>query len=244
VQRGPTAVSPLGRAFAVSGGVVFVLSLLYGVYRYVEFGSLEWRRQASSALDFWWPTTVNVALFTLFAIHHSVFARAGLKARVSALVSPALERAVYVWIASLLFIAILAAWRPVPGVVWSVPAAASLGLAALQAAGFVLTIGGAARLDVLDLAGVKQAFGIATTRAGLIDNGVYGLVRHPIYLGWVLLVWPAAVMNGSRLVFAATSTLYLLVAIPIEERELRRSLGHAYDDYARRVRWRIVPFVY
>jgi protein-S-isoprenylcysteine O-methyltransferase Ste14 len=69
-------------------------------------------------------------------------------------------------------------------------------------------------------------------------------VRHPIYLGWLQLVWPVWVMTGSRFVFAVTSSLYLVLAIPIEERELRRTLGAAYDTYARRVRWRMVPFVY
>jgi protein-S-isoprenylcysteine O-methyltransferase Ste14 len=73
---------------------------------------------------------------------------------------------------------------------------------------------------------------------------LYRLVRHPIYFAWVLMVWPAPVMTGTRLCFAVLSTLYLAVAIPFEERTLRRTFGPAYDGYATRVRWRMVPFLY
>jgi len=38
--------------------------------------------------------------------------------------------------------------------------------------------------------------------------------------------------------------LYLVVAVPWEERSLGQSFGEAYDQYARRVRWRIIPYLY
>jgi hypothetical protein len=66
----------------------------------------------------------------------------------------------------------------------------------------------------------------------LDEHGPYGLVRHPIYLGWIFMVWPAPVMNGTRLAFAAISTVYLIVAIPFEERDLGRTFGPAYRHYS------------
>jgi protein-S-isoprenylcysteine O-methyltransferase Ste14 len=69
-------------------------------------------------------------------------------------------------------------------------------------------------------------------------------VRHPIYLAWFLLVWCAPFMNGTRAVFAAVSCLYLMLAIPFEERDLRRVFGKAYAEYAARVRWRVIPWLY
>ena len=109
----------------------------------------------------------------------------------------------------------------------------------------LISVGSARRLDVLDLAGVNQGFDRSTTRpAGLVSDGVYGLVRHPIYLGWLLIVWLTPVMTGTRLVFAAVSTAYLVAAVPFEERGLRRLFGAEYDAYERRVRWRMLPFVY
>src|SRR5262249_14843275 len=104
----------------------------------------------------------------------------------------------------------------------------------------------ASRLDNLELAGVKQAFGVvpATGALQLDTRGPYAFVRHPIYFGWILIVFLAPWMNGTRLVFATVSTFYLAIAVPLEERELVRMYGSTYSDYKRRVRWRMMPGVY
>jgi protein-S-isoprenylcysteine O-methyltransferase Ste14 len=95
------------------------------------------------------------------------------------------------------------------------------------------------------LAGIPQAEGRAVAApATLRTAGVYGLVRHPIYLAWLLMVWPTPMMTGSRLTFAIVSTIYLMLAVPFEERSLVREFGPAYRDYQRRVRWRMMPFLY
>ena len=78
----------------------------------------------------------------------------------------------------------------------------------------------------------------------LIERGPYRLVRHPIYFGWILSVFGAAHMTGDRLAFAAISSLYLVIAVPWEERSLRQSFGADYDRYTEKVRWRVLPFLY
>ena len=75
-------------------------------------------------------------------------------------------------------------------------------------------------------------------------DGPYGWVRHPIYLGWILLVFAVGTMTMTRLVFAVISSAYIVIAIPFEERTLRAHSGGAYDDYIRRVPWRLVPRIY
>ncbi len=108
-----------------------------------------------------------------------------------------------------------------------------------------MTIVASRGLDVLDLAGLRQVLPEYRERSHvLIESGLYRLVRHPIYFGWLLMVWPAAHMTGSRLMFAPVSTLYLFAAIPGEERALIRGFGGDYVRYARRVPYRIVPFLY
>jgi len=237
----PLRASLAGRCFALAGGLVFAASLGYFLFAYWRYGHVAgpWTN------DGWTAVVIIAGLFTLFALHHSVFARSGIKAAISARVSAPLERATYVWIASLLFLFTLWAWAPVPGLTWQVTGAAAWLLYAGWFVGFLLTAVASAALDPLDLSGVRQAFGLAAPgEATLSTTGAYGLVRHPIYLGWVLLVWSVPVMTGTRLVFAAISTLYLVVAIPLEERQMRRTLGPAYDTYARTVRWRMIPGVY
>jgi protein-S-isoprenylcysteine O-methyltransferase Ste14 len=233
--------SAAGRAFAVIGGLLFAGSLWYFIVQYHDFGAISgpWTAEGWAAVAF------DVALFTVFALHHSVFARTGIKALISAWVSPPLERAAYVWVASLLFVLTLWAWTPVPGMLWHATGAGAWLLHAGFAAGLVLTGVAASALDPLELSGVRQAFGLPPRDdQALSTTGAYGLVRHPIYLGWALIVWSVPAMTGTRLVFAAVSTLYLVVAIPFEERQMRRTMGRPYDDYARAVRWRMLPGVY
>ncbi len=105
-------------------------------------------------------------------------------------------------------------------------------------------------IDPLELAGIRtpdEDAGAGTTPArpsALQIAGPYRLVRHPLYLGWILVVFGAAHMTGDRLAFAVISSFYLLVAVPWEERSLRQSFGEDYDRYKRLVRWRVVPYLY
>jgi protein-S-isoprenylcysteine O-methyltransferase Ste14 len=226
------------RTFAWAGATLFVVSLLHFAWRY--FGPYGEPVAGPTMLT---PVLVDVLLFSAFALHHSLLARSGAKALVTRIVPPALERATFVWIASLLFIATCAWWQPVPGVLWHVTGPSAWLLRALSVIGAWLTLHSAAILDMFDLAGTRP-FMQPRPAAELTANGPYGLVRHPIYLAWLFLVWTPTAMTGTRLVFAAISTLYLVVAIPFEERSLRATLGPAYADYAARVRWRMVPFLY
>lgn len=226
------------RVCAVFGGVVFIASLVYFGWQYAA-GFDELPATAPASVAVMW----DVALFSLFAGHHSVFARLGVKAWIRRVAPPALERSIYVWISSVLFIGVCAWWRLVPGAAWLVTGPAATLLSAGQVAGGVLAVASARALDLFTLAGVRQTFetGDRPAPVAVIDRGPYRLVRHPIYLGWFAFVWLAPHMNGTRLVFAVISCLYLMLAVPFEERDLRRTLGAAYEDYMRRVRWKIVP---
>jgi protein-S-isoprenylcysteine O-methyltransferase Ste14 len=231
---------PSRTAIALAGGLLFAGSLLYFSWQYA-FGF-----DSPAAGNSWIvPTCVNVLLFSAFALHHSLFARSGFKDALTHIVPLALERTTYVWIASLMFIAVCSVWQPVPGVAWHVEGTGAVLLRLVQLGGVAFTLVAARHLDILDLAGVRAALQLPSNRPmKLDDHGPYGLVRHPIYLGWILMVWPAPLMNGTRLTFAAISTLYLIVAIPFEERDLRRTFGEAYRHYSERVRYKILPRIY
>jgi methanethiol S-methyltransferase len=241
VPREHSTGNTAARSFAIAGAIVFVASLAYTAWSYAwSFGVAA--GGPSPAIV---PAAFDVLLFTGFALHHSLFARTKMRQWIADRVSPQLERSLYVWVASLLLAAIVAAWRPVPGELWRTDRAWSVLLGALQAAGVVVTLRASAALDVFSLAGLRQAFGSAAPAPShVVATGLYGLVRHPVYFGWVLMVWPTPVMTGTRLVFAAISTVYLAVAIPLEERSLRRQFGPEYAAYAARVRWKMVPGIY
>jgi methanethiol S-methyltransferase len=239
-------VSRPGRVFAWTGALLFGASLAYFLFSYaVTFG--ENQQTAPLAAPIAW----NFGLFTVFALHHSVFARERVRLLVARTVPAALERSVYVWIASLLFIGVCAIWRPVGGVAWSIRAPLGWLMYGLLTVGVWLSIRSANVIDVFELAGVRQVqtpnsqFPNPKSEAvAFKTTGPYGLVRHPIYLGWFLMVFGVPVMTGTRLVFALISCTYLLIAIPLEERTLRRTSGGRYEEYMRAVRWKLVPGMY
>lgn len=82
-------------------------------------------------------------------------------------------------------------------------------------------------------------------RQTVISTGPYAIVRHPFYAGaWLLLLGSAFVL-GSWLGVALATLFGLGISIRIfgEERELRAHLP-GYTDYAARVRYRLIPFVW
>jgi len=222
------------RAFAWLGGGLFVASLSTCAWTY---GFVMGRRLPAAGLS---ALAVDAALVTIFALHHSLFARERVKAWLSRSLPASRLRSVYVWVASVLLILVCLLWRPIGGEVYAASGVAALALAAVQLAGLGITARGVARIDPLELAGIRPA----SQTEGLQVTGPYGWVRHPLYLGWLLMVFGAAHMTGDRLAFAATTTVYLVIAIPWEERALRRTFGDAYARYARAVRWRMIPFIY
>jgi methanethiol S-methyltransferase len=235
------------RVFAWLGAGLFAVSLAYFLFSYaITFGENQQATTLGTAVAW------NLTLFTVFALHHSVFARVGVRSLVARTVPAALERSVYVWIASLLLIAVCALWRPVGGVVWSIAAPLGWAMYGVLALGVWISVWSAAAIDVWELAGVRQVTNPKSQiprpkSQGAIEfktTGPYGLVRHPIYLGWFLMVVGVPVMTGTRLVFAVVSCVYLLIAIPLEERTLRQTTSGRYDEYMRLVRWKLVPGVY
>jgi len=245
VQSTGAVPQRLARPIALGGLLFFVEALIYFVYRYaVVFG-----RELTGTSD---PRAivVDVTLFTVFALHHSLFARDTIRKRITRSVG-VLERSTYVWLASALFIAVCAWWQPVAGAMWRIdePAAAWL-LRAAQLVGVWLTLRSALMIDFLELAGLRQVDDRHAVRSNLGDpatfktSGPYGWVRHPIYAGWFLLVFAVPSMTMTRFVFAVTSSLYLLIAIPFEERSLRSSSAGAYEQYMKQVRWKLLPHVF
>jgi len=228
------------RLFAWLGAAIFFVSLAYFLLSYVTTFGVP-----AAGSDLAPAVTWNVALFTVFALHHSVFARERVRRWVARTVPAALERSFYVWVASLIFIAVCALWRPVPGIAWDAGGMLLWALRLLQATGIWLTLRSAAILDIRELVGVKQVEGTSRVATDAFKTtGPYGWVRHPIYTGWFLMVFAASPMTMTRMVFAVVSCAYLLMAIPLEERSMRASAPGAYERYTAQVRWRLLPGVY
>ncbi len=183
---------------------------------------------------------IDLVLMTVFALQHSVMARPAFKRMWTRVVPEALERSVYVLLASLALILLFWGWRLLPAVVWSVPPGpVSLAVWALFWVGWATVLSSTFLINHFDLFGLKQVW--EYRRSGVTPPPefrtplFYRVVRHPLYLGFVVAFWAAPVMSVGRLLFAATTTAYILVAIQLEERDLTAVFGDRYRDYRKRV---------
>jgi protein-S-isoprenylcysteine O-methyltransferase Ste14 len=227
----------VSKAFVWLGALLFVVSLVSFLYVYEIRLSVPAAADGSSVVP---AVLFNIGLFTVFALHHSVMARSGAKAWITRIVRHDLERSLYVWIASLLFLAVCWLWQPLPGIVWTTPNWTLRFLfGVVQGLGIGLTLRAAGMISVFELAGVRQANHQRPVE--FTATGPFGLVRHPIYLGWILLVFASIPMTAGKLLFAVVSSAYLLAAIPWEEASLIEAFGDKYRTYQAQVKSRILP---
>jgi protein-S-isoprenylcysteine O-methyltransferase Ste14 len=108
--------------------------------------------------------------------------------------------------------------------------------APLSAAGLLVVIAGKVALG--------RSFGLIPAHRGLVRSGPYRVIRHPIYLGYLVthVAFLAAHPTVWNLTALAIADLSLLVRAGYEERTLERD--PEYGRYRGEVRWRLVPGVY
>lgn len=194
----------------------------------------------------WQAIPINLALLTLFAVQHSVMARPGFKRWWLGFISPALERPTYVLLATSALALLMWQWWPLPEAVWSItnPTLAAA-LTALSFLGWLIVLASTFLISHFELFGLKQVFfrftGRSMPETGFKTPGFYKLVRHPLYLGFIIAFWATPEMSQGHLLFAAVTTAYILIAIMLEERDLIALFGDDYRRYRERVAM-ILPF--
>jgi protein-S-isoprenylcysteine O-methyltransferase Ste14 len=230
------------------GAVCYVVFLATFVYTVGFVGNVWVRRSIDAPRNGNVVTglAVNLALLLAFAIQHSVMARPGFKRWMTRFIPGPAERSTYVLASSVALIALFVFWRPLGGTVWSVtePALAELTYG-LYIGGWLLILIATFLINHFDLFGLRQAWLNLISKPyrplAFKAPGPYRLVRHPLYVGWITVFWATPIMTASHLLFAAVATLYILVAIRFEERDLIATLGSDYRKYRRRVPM-LVPF--
>jgi protein-S-isoprenylcysteine O-methyltransferase Ste14 len=182
---------------------------------------------------------VNMSLLMLFAVQHNVMARPWFKDWWTRFVPRPIERSTYVAAASLILLLLYWQWRPITETVWDVKSA--YGRAAIWTvyfAGWAVVFLSSFVIDHFELFGLKQVWrhynGQQHASAPFSERSLYRWVRHPLMLGFIIAFWAAPTMTLGRLLFALVTTLWILIAIQIEERDLSRFLGEPYRDYRER----------
>ena len=221
--------------------VCYVAFLVTFVYAIGFLGNLGVPKSIDSGpqVPFIQALAINFALLGLFALQHSLMARPWFKAVWTRIVPEPVERSTYVLLSSVALFLLFWKWQPMGGVIWNVESAPGrLALQVLYAVGWLTVLATTFLIDHFDLFGLRQVWlhlrGRAYTSLKFRTPGLYRFVRHPLYVGWLLVFWSAPVMTAAHLVFAIATTAYILIAIQFEERDLVRLHGE-YAEYRRRV---------
>lgn len=225
----------ISRAYAAVAYAAFLAVSLWGVLFLADVGPLP-------TVDSPGPTTaavlVDLGLWLVFGLQHSVMARARAKRGVPRRI----ERSTYVLATGLALGLLFWQWRPLPATVWRVDDQPWAGLLwAVFGAGWVVAVAATYMVDHLEFLGLRQAGWFpARPQGSLSRRWLYAWVRHPMMTGLLVAFWATPVMTAGHVLFAAAASVYIAIGLHFEERDLHRTLGPAYATYAREVP-RLVP---
>lgn len=229
------------------------LVLIYGVTCYVMFlgvflysipfiGNFWISNPLDGAptMDLWTALAIDFGLLTFFAVQHSGMARTGFKNWLTKYIPEPAERSTYVLMSNIALILFFVFWQPLGGTIWKATSSSAVSaIYFVYFAGWALLFVATCAISHLDLFGLRQVWLYFKGRPYVPYEFrvpfLYSIVRHPLYVGWLMIFWAAPTMTFSHLVFAATTTAYILVAIQLEERDLTKAFGNKYVKYQRDV---------
>ncbi|MEN5093965.1 methanethiol S-methyltransferase [Pseudomonas protegens] len=234
-----TATNLLYLLYSLSSYVIFLLTFLYLIG---FLGALSVPKNIDSGEYRHWlvATAIDVALITLFAVQHSVMARESVKKKMSRIIPVPIERATYVLCSSLALILLFILWHPIPTMVWSVQSEVLRALLnGLYWAGWGIALVATFLISHFELFGLKQAYpSLYKTQPeplNFITPFLYKIVRHPMYLGFLIAFWATPAMSVGHLVFALTCTAYIFAGTHLEEKDMVRVFGKQYLAYQKQV---------
>jgi protein-S-isoprenylcysteine O-methyltransferase Ste14 len=217
---------------------IFFVTFLYMIGFVGGFGVPK-TIDSGVAGPFGWALLVNSGLLLLFGLQHSVMARPGFKRAWTRIVPRAIERSTYVLATSVVLILLFWLWQPMPGPLFALESELARGVAiALYMLGYAIVLYSTFLIDHFDLFGLRQVFlramGRSYTEKRFMTPSLYKLIRHPLYVGWMITFWAAPTFTVGHLLFASAMTFYILMAIPLEERDLEAQLGEPYRSWRAR----------
>jgi protein-S-isoprenylcysteine O-methyltransferase Ste14 len=219
-------------------------AVMVGAMGMAGFALMLWDFQFPGTFKGWYVfrggMPQNLILLLSFGLQHSLMARRGFKQRLSRWIPTALERSFYVMLSGFVLFALSLLWSPSTPPLYDL--GGTIGGYCLRAGGVLgLVIIGisALEMDAWDLIGVRALIHIWSGKqpeiAPFKRPMAYRWVRHPMYLGMLLLFWCTPTMTHDHLFFAEVMTAYILIGIQVEERDLVRLYGDDYRSYQRDV---------
>ena len=227
--------------------VVFLIAFLYAigfVGNFIVPKSIDSGTETSFLL----ALMVNAFVFGLFVLQHSVMARLKFKKWLTRHISPAIERSTFVLVTSLILLLIFWQWQPMKTVIWNAEnEIVSLILWGIFVFGWLVVFLSTFMVNHFELFGLKQIFDNLKSKppqsTTLQVRFFYRIVRHPIMLGFIIAFWATPVMTVGHLVFALSTTFYIVLSVKyLEEKDLKKLIGKEYEAYQKKVPM-LVPFM-
>ena len=218
----------------LGGYLLFLVTALYGIS--FTLGGLLAPPFALPSAPLIPALLLDAGLIALFGVQHSLMARAFWKRWWTSIVPPALERSLYVLVASCILLALFWLWQPIPPTIWQLGnPLLRAGIYGLCLVGWGIVVLSTFQIDHLSLFGLRQVWRAIHQQAQPESEFrlpfLYRLVRHPMMSGFLIAFWATPSMTVDRLLFALGMSLYILIGIAFEERGLRREFGWVYENY-------------
>ncbi|MCB1582515.1 MAG: isoprenylcysteine carboxylmethyltransferase family protein [Marinicella sp.] len=226
----------------IYGVISYILSMAVLVYGIGFIGNIyvENSLDAMPSIPFSQALMINIGLLSLFAVQHSGMARSGFKKWLTQFIPASAERATYNIFSSVVMIILFYFWQPMGGFVWSTDNEVIKNLALVTYMfGWGVIVLSTFLIDHFHLFGLKQVWNelksTTMNTSKFMMPSLYKRVRHPLYVGWLIVVWVSPVMTSAHLVFALMCTAYILVGILFEEKDLEKEFGEQYRAYKAQV---------
>jgi protein-S-isoprenylcysteine O-methyltransferase Ste14 len=103
----------------------------------------------------------------------------------------------------------------------------------VQGLAFFALIAGVMQTGVMEFSGLAQLSPyFQDSKPGLlVTDGLYGLVRHPLYSAGLVFMWFSSELTVNRLVLWITFSVYIIIGAYFEEKKLLKDIGPAYAEY-------------
>lgn len=226
--------------FSAIAYAIFLATFLYLIGFVGNLAGLPMTVDKGPAASVGMAVITDIALIALFGVQHSVMARQGFKKAWTRTVPKPIERSVYVLMASAALIILFSFWRPIDGVVWDVvnPLGHTI-IWALFLAGWGIVLLSTFLINHFELFGLQQAWlhlsGREAAAPVFRQPLLYKWVRHPLYMGFFLAFWATPHMSYGHLLLSIGMSIYMLIAISYEEKDLISHFGREYEEYRTRV---------
>jgi hypothetical protein len=183
---------------------------------------------------------INSFLILLFGVQHSVMARKPFKNMVVKLIPDFFERSFYVLSANSAITAVLFFWQPITIPIWSIHIPILKAIVYIVfALGCFILIYSLLIMNHFEFIGLRQIYlHLKNKKYTPIEFKVptiYKYVRHPIYLGTLIVFWATPEMTLGHLLLAVGMTIYTLIGVRFEEQDLNTLYGDEYKQYMQTV---------